>query len=45
MLVGEDQAQHWMKITNWENLEVSLELQLGDQPTKFLYDQARTIIR
>lgn len=45
MLVGEDQAQHWMKITNWENLEGCLELQLGDQPTKFLYDQARTIIK
>lgn len=45
MLVGEGQAQHWMKTTNWENSERSLELQLGDQPANLLYDQTWTIAR
>ena len=39
----EGQAQHWMKIINWENPERSLELQLGDQSTDLLYDQAWAI--
>ena len=43
MLASEGQAQHWMKIINWENPERSLELQLGDQSTDLLYDQAWAI--
>lgn len=43
MLASEGQVQHWMKIINWENPEKSLELQLGDQSTHLLYDQAWAI--
>ena len=43
MLASEGQAQHWMKIINWKNPERSLELQLGDQSTDLLYDQAWAI--
>ena len=45
MLVGEAQAQHWMKTANWENPERSLELQPGDQPANLLYNQASAISR
>ena len=38
MLVGEVQAQHGMKITDWKNPERSLELQPGDQPANIPYD-------
>ena len=40
MLVGEGQAQHWMKTANRENPKKSLEFHLGDQPTNLLYEQA-----
>lgn len=33
MLVGEGQAQHWMKTANWKSTEQSLEFQLS-QPTR-----------
>ena len=45
MLLGEGQAQHYMKTTNWESPERSLELQLGDQPPSLLYIQAQAIAR
>lgn len=32
MLVGEGQAQHWMRTADREKPESSLGLQLGDQP-------------
>lgn len=44
MLVGEGQAQHWMKSVNWERLEKSLEFQII-QPPLLLYDQACAIAR
>ena len=44
MFVGEVQAKHWMKITNWENLESSLELQ-PVEPCNLLYNQAWAITR
>lgn len=47
MLVGEDQAQHSMKIANWNNPEKSLELQPGDQESlaALLYNQAQAIAK
>ena len=45
MFVRQGQAQHWMKIINWKNPERSLELQLGDQSTDLLYDQAWAITK
>ena len=34
-----------MKTANWENPEMSLELQLGDQPTNLLHDQVRDMAK
>ena len=45
MIASEEQAQHWMKTTNWENPERSLELQLGDQAANLLDDQIQAITR
>ena len=43
MLFSEGRAQHWIKTTNWENPQRSPGLQLGDQPTNLLWDQAEAI--
>ena len=43
LLVSEHQAQHGMTTANWENSESSLELQLKEQPSNLLYDQAQKI--
>lgn len=40
-LIGEGQAQHWIKTTNWDDPEKSLELQMEDQLPVLLYDQAQ----
>lgn len=47
MLVGEGQAQHWMKTANWGFAEKALELQPGDKETFafLLYDHAQGIAR
>ena len=43
MLVGEDQAQHWMKTANCGNPERFLELHPGGQPADLLYDGSQVI--
>lgn len=43
MLVGEGQAQHWMRTATWENPKRPLELQPGDHPAN-LHDQAHAML-
>lgn len=44
-LLGEGQAQHCIKATNWGSLERSQGLQLRAQPSNFVYSQAQAIAR
>ena len=44
MLVGEGHFQHWLKISDWQSPERSLELEPGEQPSN-LYHQAQEIPR
>ena len=44
-LVSERKAQSWLKTTNLENLEISLELQPRDQSTNLLYNQTQANTR
>lgn len=41
---GEGEAQHWMKTTNMESPEQSLEFQVA-QPPALLYDQVNAIAK
>ena len=44
MHIGEDQAQHWMEITNWEKPDKFSRITTG-QPNTLLYDQDPGITR
>lgn len=44
MLMGEGQAQQWMKTANWDGPEKYLRLQIGNQPAELLYDQAGQLL-